>query len=161
MLDAVSVTVSWFVQHGNGTLPPAIENTSVLPTWSSQANITQPHGCLQVLYEDIGSSRYVCPYMARINPGVVSVLSGSCCFLESSFGLHLLPLGLHMETECQIIIKSNLISYYQKPYAIIKICDQISNSMSILLLVLRQTSIILVFVIYIEASLPLSLAGIF
>ncbi|MCI4375370.1 hypothetical protein PGIGA_G00108680 [Pangasianodon gigas] len=57
MLDAVSVTVSWFVQHGNGTLSPAIENTSVLPTWPSQANISQPHSCLRVLYEDIGSSR--------------------------------------------------------------------------------------------------------
>ncbi|KAF7711599.1 transmembrane protein adipocyte-associated 1 homolog [Silurus meridionalis] len=57
MLDGVPVTESWFVQRGNSTLPPAIENTSVLPTWPSQSNISQPHNCLRVLYEDIGTSR--------------------------------------------------------------------------------------------------------
>uniref|UniRef100_A0A674MB26 Integral membrane protein GPR175 n=1 Tax=Takifugu rubripes TaxID=31033 RepID=A0A674MB26_TAKRU len=36
-----------------------LENTSVLPTWQPdpQSNITKPHRCLQVLYEDIENSR--------------------------------------------------------------------------------------------------------
>lgn len=94
MLDAVSVTVSWFAQHGNGTLPPPSENTSVGPTSPSQANISQPHSCLRVLYEDIGSSRYVCLYTAGINPGIRSILYVSSDLIGSSDSMCVITLAL-------------------------------------------------------------------
>ncbi|KAI4883058.1 hypothetical protein NFI96_029350 [Prochilodus magdalenae] len=56
MLDPVTAVVR-FAQYGNGTALPTAENTSVVPTWPSESNISQPHKCLQVLYEDIGNSR--------------------------------------------------------------------------------------------------------
>ncbi|KAJ3601812.1 hypothetical protein NHX12_029576 [Muraenolepis orangiensis] len=48
-----------FTQYNGSTTPSPVENTSTLSTWqpNSEANITKPHRCLQVLYEDIGDSR--------------------------------------------------------------------------------------------------------
>uniref|UniRef100_A0A8C9RWY4 Integral membrane protein GPR175 n=1 Tax=Scleropages formosus TaxID=113540 RepID=A0A8C9RWY4_SCLFO len=46
--------------YGNGSVPPTpVENSSAIPTCipEPQDNITKPHRCLQVLYEDISSSR--------------------------------------------------------------------------------------------------------
>lgn len=58
MLDTGAEAVR-FAIYGNITGSPAPENTSVAPTWpsGSETNITKPHRCLQVLYEDIGNSR--------------------------------------------------------------------------------------------------------
>ncbi|MGH0121969.1 UNVERIFIED_CONTAM: hypothetical protein FKN15_077450 [Acipenser sinensis] len=61
MLEEVTAVVR-FAVYGNGStsLPPAFENTSSVPPTlhpDSGANITKPHQCLQVLYEDIGDSR--------------------------------------------------------------------------------------------------------
>ncbi|XP_076125430.1 transmembrane protein adipocyte-associated 1 homolog [Alosa pseudoharengus] len=58
MLDTGAEAVR-FAVYGNVTLIPTPENTSVAPTWpsGSETNITKPHKCLQVLYEDIGNSR--------------------------------------------------------------------------------------------------------
>ncbi|KAM4613580.1 transmembrane protein adipocyte-associated 1 homolog [Polymixia lowei] len=58
MLDTVTAVVR-FVQYNGSVTPTPVENTSAFPTWQhdSEANITKPHKCLQVLYEDIGDSR--------------------------------------------------------------------------------------------------------
>ncbi|CAB1354199.1 unnamed protein product [Coregonus sp. 'balchen'] len=58
MLDTVTAVVR-FAQYNSTVLPTYVENTSVIPTWQPEfeANITKPHRCLQVLYEDIGESR--------------------------------------------------------------------------------------------------------
>lgn len=59
MLTAVTAVVS-FTQY-NDTVSPTLspENTSAFPTWQpdSAANISKPHKCLQLLYEDAGDSR--------------------------------------------------------------------------------------------------------
>ncbi|XP_030632404.1 transmembrane protein adipocyte-associated 1 homolog [Chanos chanos] len=57
MLNPVTAVIR-FTHYGNGTVSPTtVENTSVVPTWPSESNISKPHRCLQVLYEDIGDSR--------------------------------------------------------------------------------------------------------
>ncbi|XP_039627357.1 transmembrane protein adipocyte-associated 1 homolog [Polypterus senegalus] len=60
MLESVTYVVR-YAAYGNDTtsLAPAIENTSVAPTWHSdtETNITKPHKCLLILYKDIGDSR--------------------------------------------------------------------------------------------------------
>ncbi|XP_006631071.1 transmembrane protein adipocyte-associated 1 homolog [Lepisosteus oculatus] len=60
MLEAAN-TVVRFADYGGEslTLLPAIENSSVSPTWQPDpgANISKPHKCLQILFEDIGDSR--------------------------------------------------------------------------------------------------------
>ncbi|XP_066554456.1 transmembrane protein adipocyte-associated 1 homolog [Amia ocellicauda] len=60
MLEAAT-TVARFALYGNGSISllPTIENSSVYPTWHSdtEANVTKPHECLQVLYEDISNSK--------------------------------------------------------------------------------------------------------
>ncbi|KAF6731891.1 Transmembrane protein adipocyte-associated 1-like [Oryzias melastigma] len=56
MLATVTAVVS--ITHGNATASPAsLDNTSTHPTWPPDSNISKPHRCLQVLYEDIGDSR--------------------------------------------------------------------------------------------------------
>ncbi|KAK1158514.1 hypothetical protein AOXY_G23465 [Acipenser oxyrinchus oxyrinchus] len=61
MLEEVTAVVRFAVyDNGSTSLPPAFENTSSVPPTlhpDSGANITKPHQCLQVLYEDIGDSR--------------------------------------------------------------------------------------------------------
>lgn len=60
MLATVTAVVRF--AHYNGTTSPSLlENTSGLPTWKpdGETNISKPHKCLQVLYEDIGDSRYM------------------------------------------------------------------------------------------------------
>ncbi|XP_059925386.1 transmembrane protein adipocyte-associated 1 homolog [Gadus macrocephalus] len=54
MLDVVR-----FAQYNGSTTPSPLENISTFPTWQpdTEANISKPHRCLQVLYEDIGDSR--------------------------------------------------------------------------------------------------------
>ncbi|XP_061912136.1 transmembrane protein adipocyte-associated 1 homolog isoform X1 [Entelurus aequoreus] len=51
-------TVTAVVSNGSATSSP-LENTSAFPTWipESESNISKPHRCLQVLYEDVGNSR--------------------------------------------------------------------------------------------------------
>ncbi|XP_003978017.1 transmembrane protein adipocyte-associated 1 homolog [Takifugu rubripes] len=58
MLATVTSAVSFTSYNGSISTSP-LENTSVLPTWQPdpQSNITKPHRCLQVLYEDIENSR--------------------------------------------------------------------------------------------------------
>uniref|UniRef100_A0A3B4XBI0 Integral membrane protein GPR175 n=1 Tax=Seriola lalandi dorsalis TaxID=1841481 RepID=A0A3B4XBI0_SERLL len=58
MLATVTAVVR-FTQYNGSSSPTPLENTSAFPTWKpdSGANITKPHKCLQVLYEDIGDSR--------------------------------------------------------------------------------------------------------
>lgn len=58
MLDTVTAVVR-FAQYNGSIFPTYVENTSAIPTWQPEfeANITKPHRCLQVLYEDIGESR--------------------------------------------------------------------------------------------------------
>lgn len=56
MLATVTAVVT-LAQYNDTVSPTPLENTSVFPT-EGQANITKPHKCLQVLYEDIGDSRY-------------------------------------------------------------------------------------------------------
>ncbi|KAF0035159.1 hypothetical protein F2P81_012917 [Scophthalmus maximus] len=58
MLATVTAVVR-FTQYNGSVAPTSWENTSASPTWKPdpEANITRPHKCLQVLYEDIGSSR--------------------------------------------------------------------------------------------------------
>uniref|UniRef100_A0A8C5F997 Integral membrane protein GPR175 n=1 Tax=Gadus morhua TaxID=8049 RepID=A0A8C5F997_GADMO len=48
-----------FAQYNGSTTPSPLENISTFPTWQpdTEANISKPHTCLQVLYEDIGDSR--------------------------------------------------------------------------------------------------------
>uniref|UniRef100_A0A3B5MH28 Integral membrane protein GPR175 n=1 Tax=Xiphophorus couchianus TaxID=32473 RepID=A0A3B5MH28_9TELE len=55
MLATVTAVVT-LAQYNDTVSPTPLENTSVFPT-EGQANITKPHKCLQVLYEDIGDSR--------------------------------------------------------------------------------------------------------
>lgn len=54
MLDTVR-----FSQYNGTVTPTPAENASLFPTWQpdSEANVTKPHKCLKVLYEDIGDSR--------------------------------------------------------------------------------------------------------
>lgn len=56
---ATVTAVARFAQYNGSVTPTPFENASALPTWSPspEANITKPHKCLQVLYEDIGDSR--------------------------------------------------------------------------------------------------------
>uniref|UniRef100_A0A672ZDU7 Integral membrane protein GPR175 n=1 Tax=Sphaeramia orbicularis TaxID=375764 RepID=A0A672ZDU7_9TELE len=58
MLATVTAVVR-FSQYNGSISPTPLENTSVYPTWQpdTEANITKPHKCLQILYEDIGDSR--------------------------------------------------------------------------------------------------------
>uniref|UniRef100_A0A3Q3MFT5 Integral membrane protein GPR175 n=1 Tax=Mastacembelus armatus TaxID=205130 RepID=A0A3Q3MFT5_9TELE len=58
MLTTVTAVVR-FAQYNSSTLPTPLENTSTFPTWqpTAEANITKPHKCLQVLYDDINNSR--------------------------------------------------------------------------------------------------------
>ncbi|MBN3285814.1 TPRA1 protein, partial [Polyodon spathula] len=61
MLEEVTAVVRFAVYGNRSTfLPPAFENSSSVPPTlhpDSGANITKPHQCLQVLYEDIRDSR--------------------------------------------------------------------------------------------------------
>ncbi|KAG7477342.1 hypothetical protein MATL_G00068540 [Megalops atlanticus] len=59
MLDAVTAAVGFTLYSNGSILPTATENASVSPTWQPdpETNITKPHKCLQVLYEDISNSR--------------------------------------------------------------------------------------------------------
>ncbi|XP_077429987.1 transmembrane protein adipocyte-associated 1 homolog isoform X1 [Vanacampus margaritifer] len=47
------------VQYNGSVTSPPPENTSTFPTWlpDSETNISKPHKCLQILYEDVGDSR--------------------------------------------------------------------------------------------------------
>uniref|UniRef100_A0A8C2ZA12 Integral membrane protein GPR175 n=1 Tax=Cyclopterus lumpus TaxID=8103 RepID=A0A8C2ZA12_CYCLU len=58
MLPTVTAVVR-FAQYNGSISPTPLENTSTFPTWQpdTEANISKPHTCLQVLYEDIGDSR--------------------------------------------------------------------------------------------------------
>lgn len=58
MLATVTSVVS-FSQYNGSVSPSPMGNTSTFPTWQpeTESNITKPHRCLQVLYEDIGDSR--------------------------------------------------------------------------------------------------------
>lgn len=60
MLATVTAVVR-FTQYNGSVSPSPLENTSAFPTWQpdSEANITKPPKCLQILYEDIGNSRYI------------------------------------------------------------------------------------------------------
>lgn len=58
MLPTVTAVLR-FTQY-NGTVSPSpLDNTSTFTTWhpDTEANITKPHKCLQVLFEDVGNSR--------------------------------------------------------------------------------------------------------
>ncbi|KAG9353502.1 hypothetical protein JZ751_018154 [Albula glossodonta] len=58
MLDAVTAAAKFTLYSNGSVLPTAMENISVSPTWQpTETNITKPHKCLQVLYEDISDSR--------------------------------------------------------------------------------------------------------
>ncbi|KAL4655643.1 hypothetical protein GN956_G5343 [Arapaima gigas] len=59
MLAAVTTVSSLGLGFSGSTVPTTLENTSVMPTWQPQPekNITKPHVCLQILYEDISTSR--------------------------------------------------------------------------------------------------------
>ncbi|XP_062312466.1 transmembrane protein adipocyte-associated 1 homolog isoform X2 [Osmerus eperlanus] len=59
MLDTAVTAVVRFAKYNSSVFPTPVDNTSVFPTWqpNSEANISKPHKCLQVLYEDIGDSR--------------------------------------------------------------------------------------------------------
>lgn len=59
MLPTVTAVLR-FAQYNGSVSPSPFENTSAFTTWhpDSQTNITKPHKCLQVLYEDVGDSRY-------------------------------------------------------------------------------------------------------
>ncbi|KPP79124.1 transmembrane protein adipocyte-associated 1-like [Scleropages formosus] len=57
---ATVTTVSALELGFNGSTAPAVpDNASVMPTWPPrpEKNITRPHVCLQILYEDISTSR--------------------------------------------------------------------------------------------------------
>lgn len=58
MLATVTTVVS-FSQDNGSVSPTPLGNTTAFSTWQpdTQNNITKPHKCLQVLYEDIGESR--------------------------------------------------------------------------------------------------------
>uniref|UniRef100_A0A3Q0S8V1 Integral membrane protein GPR175 n=1 Tax=Amphilophus citrinellus TaxID=61819 RepID=A0A3Q0S8V1_AMPCI len=58
MLATVTAVVS-FSQYNGSVSPTPLGNTTAFSTWQpdTQNNITKPHKCLQVLYEDIGQSR--------------------------------------------------------------------------------------------------------
>lgn len=58
MLATVTTVVS-FSQDNGSISPTPLGNTTAFSTWQpdTQNNITKPHKCLQVLYEDIGESR--------------------------------------------------------------------------------------------------------
>lgn len=58
-LDAMLATVTAVVisQDNVSVSPTSLENTSTHPTWPPDSNVSKPHRCLQVLYEDIGDSR--------------------------------------------------------------------------------------------------------
>lgn len=58
MLPTVTAVVR-FTQYNGNVSPTSPENSTVFPTVSPdpQSNVTRPHHCLQVLYEDIGQSR--------------------------------------------------------------------------------------------------------
>ncbi|XP_054641744.1 transmembrane protein adipocyte-associated 1 homolog [Dunckerocampus dactyliophorus] len=58
MLATVTAVVR-FAQYNGSVTSTSLENTSAFPTWlpDSEANISKPHKCLQVLYEDVGDSR--------------------------------------------------------------------------------------------------------
>lgn len=59
MLPTVTAVLR-FAQYNGSVSPSPLENTSAFTTWypDSQTNVTKPHKCLQVLYEDVGDSRY-------------------------------------------------------------------------------------------------------
>ncbi|KAM9800689.1 transmembrane protein adipocyte-associated 1 homolog [Syngnathus typhle] len=48
-----------FAQYNGSSTSAPLDNTSAFPTWlpDSESNISKPHKCLQILYEDIGDSR--------------------------------------------------------------------------------------------------------
>uniref|UniRef100_A0A3P9HGD4 Integral membrane protein GPR175 n=2 Tax=Oryzias latipes TaxID=8090 RepID=A0A3P9HGD4_ORYLA len=59
-LDAMLATVTAVVsitQENVSVCPTSLENTSTHPTWPPDSNVSKPHRCLQLLYEDIGDSR--------------------------------------------------------------------------------------------------------
>lgn len=58
---ATVTAVDRFTQYNGSISPTPLDNTSTFSTWQpdTEANITRPHKCLQVLYEDIGDSRYI------------------------------------------------------------------------------------------------------
>lgn len=58
MLPTVTAVVR-FAQYNGSVSPTFPENSSSFPTLSPepQSNVSEPHRCLQVLYEDIGQSR--------------------------------------------------------------------------------------------------------
>lgn len=71
MLETVT-DVPNLVHYGNTSVFPTAENSSqFIP--DREINITKPHKCLQILYEDIGQSRYghltlINVYRTRICP---------------------------------------------------------------------------------------------
>lgn len=56
---ATVTAVAGFAQYNGSASSTPQQNTTSFPTWQpdTEANITKPHKCLQVLYEDIGDSR--------------------------------------------------------------------------------------------------------
>lgn len=65
MMLATVTTVVGFTPSNGSVTPSPLEDTTAFPTWQpdDEANITKPHKCLQVLYEDIGDSRYAMAYL--------------------------------------------------------------------------------------------------
>ncbi|KAJ8260161.1 hypothetical protein GJAV_G00177800 [Gymnothorax javanicus] len=59
MQDAVTTAVGFSLYSNGSALPTAMENLTLSPTWhpAPEANVSKPHKCLQVLYEDVGNSR--------------------------------------------------------------------------------------------------------
>ncbi|CAL8340793.1 unnamed protein product [Merluccius merluccius] len=53
----IMLDVGRFAQYNGSTTPSPSENISTFTTWQPNANITKPHTCFQVLFEDIGESR--------------------------------------------------------------------------------------------------------
>ncbi|TRY58617.1 hypothetical protein DNTS_007617 [Danionella cerebrum] len=55
MLEPIT-DVGFWLQYGNTTVSPLVENSSVISP-DHESNISRPHQCLQILYEDIQHSR--------------------------------------------------------------------------------------------------------
>lgn len=58
MLPTVTAVLR-FTQYNGTASPSPLDNTSTFTTWhpDTETNISRPHKCLQVLYEDVGNSR--------------------------------------------------------------------------------------------------------
>lgn len=90
MLETVTDVPS-LVRYGNTSVFPTTENSSQFNP-DQEINITKPHKCLQILYEDIGQSRYgintcrthICPFMSVAAHIHASVLYGVMVHLHKN-----------------------------------------------------------------------------